>query len=69
MANEPQKMPMIDPGHDPVERLVQHLRQRPYELVRARRLMHRLRVSAHELQQALERFDQESVFPRSVQES
>ena len=68
MADEPRNM-MIDPGHDPVEKLVQHLRQRPYDLVRARRLMHRLRVSAHEFQRALERFDQEPAFPNSVQES
>ena len=69
MANEPRNMMMIDPGHDPVEKLVRHLRQRPYDLVRARRLMHRLRVSAHEFQRALERFDQEPGFPNGVQES
>jgi len=69
MADEPRNVVMIDPGHDPVEKLMRHLRQRPYDLVRARRLMHRLRVSAHEFQHALDRFDQELVFPKSVQES
>ena len=69
MAEEPRNMVMIDPGHDPVEKVVQHLRQRPYDLVRARRLMHNLRVSAHEFQSALDRFDQEGVFAKSERET
>lgn len=55
MAPEPQE----SQSPTPAERLTEHLTQRPYDLIDARSLMTRFRVTVEDFRQALRRLEQQ----------
>lgn len=56
MAPEPQE----PQSPTPAERLTEHLIQRPHDLIDARSLMTRFRVTVEDFQQALRRLEQQA---------
>ena len=57
MSDSDQPLSSSDTPEDPAERLVQHLLRQPHDLVDARRLFQRFRVTTREFQRALRQFE------------
>lgn len=57
MSDPDKSLSASDTQEDPAERLVQHLLRQPHDLVDARRLFQRFRVTTQEFQRALRQFE------------
>ncbi len=57
MSHPDKPLSASDTQEDPAERLVQHLLRQPHDLIDARRLFQRFRVTTREFQRALRQFE------------
>ncbi len=57
MSDPDKPLPASGTLEDPAEQLVQHLLRQPHDLVDARRLFQRFRVTTREFQRALRQFE------------
>ena len=57
MSDPDKPLSALGTQDDPAERLVQHLLRQPHDLVDARRLFQRFRVTTREFQHALRQFE------------